>query len=673
MNRNNFWRARWPFLFVFLILWAAFLLSSYFRRYPLPVRPASGIWGELFFLLFIILIAWALGRKALKYLRNEFSTFLEESVFSLGLGLGILAYLVLGLGLVGLFYHWVAYLLLALLGLSLFREIKDILKTVIEKSREFVQIEPGFFGLLSGGLLLITTLLYFVSALAPPVFFDSMVYHLAVPSIHIQHHRILPIPFNLYSNFPMTGEMLYTLALLLKGDILAKLINFIFGPLILLAIFSFSSRYLNRKIALLAAVIFYTAPLVGMNSILTTVDLELTLFSALSIYALVSWFHSKKRNWLISAGIFSGLALGTKYTAILLVFILLGLGILLKRILEDREKFPKVLKELVIFSLVALAVASPWYIKNIIYTGNPIYPFLYKIFGGSHWNDFNAQRWMTHLRSQGMRESTFWNYLRLPWLITMREGSFGWGSLGPLFLLSLPLILFTKGLNRVIKYLAIYCGIYFLFWTFSQQYLRSLLPCLVFLSIIAAYLLLRLASFRKHLFWLISLLLIVVFTSNLYHFVIGEASVFYPWPVALGLERREHYLARNLPYYEVIDYANHHLSSQAKILFIGQTRGYYCKRKFIANTVFNDTVIIDLIRDSGNIEKLLENLKELGITHILYDPLEARRLTQQYSYFNWRDERETEIYEDFRQNYLKQICTKNNVYLYRIRYESRED
>jgi len=500
-----------------------------------------------------------------------------------------------------------------------------------------------------------------------------MVYHLAVPSIYIQYHRILPVPVNLYSNFPMTGEMLYTLALLLESDILAKLINFIFGPLILLAIFSFSSRYLNRKIALLAAVIFYTAPLVGMNSILTTVDLELTLFSTGSIYALVNWFHSKKRNWLISAGIFSGFALGTKYTAILLVFILLGLGILLKRILEDREKFPKALKELVIFGLVALVVASPWYIKNMIYTGNPIYPFLYKIFGGNYWSDFNAQRWMIHLKGHGVKGTTFWNYLRLPWLVTVGEGSFGWGSISPLFLLSMPLILFVRRLNRVIKYLAIYSGIYFLFWAFSQQYFRSLLPCLVFLSIIAAYLLLRLASFKKHLFWLVSLLLVVVFTSNLYCFVSGEASLFYPWPVAFGLEKRGHYLAQHLPYYEVINYANYHLPPRAKILFIGETRGYYCKRKFIANTAFNDTVIVDLIRDSGTIEKLLEKLKELEITHILYNSREARRLTEQYNYFNWRDEREMELYEDFRQNCLKQICAKNNVYLYRIRYESRED
>ena len=42
----------------------------------------------------------------------------------------------------------------------------------------------------------------------------------------------------------------------------------------------------------------------------------------------------------------------------------------------------------VIFSLLALTVAAPWYLRNWAVMGNPVYPF---VWGGQLWDAFRAE------------------------------------------------------------------------------------------------------------------------------------------------------------------------------------------------------------------------------------------------------------------------------------------
>jgi hypothetical protein len=39
------------------------------------------------------------------------------------------------------------------------------------------------------------------------------------------------------------------------------------------------------------------------------------------------------------------------------------------------------------FALVVLVAAAPWYVRNTVETGNPLYPFGYGVFGGRHWSN----------------------------------------------------------------------------------------------------------------------------------------------------------------------------------------------------------------------------------------------------------------------------------------------
>src|SRR6185436_7140355 len=74
----------------------------------------------------VLLVSAGLGRRLAHFIKVPFASGLEELVFAAGLGFGTLAYIILALGLLGLLYPEAAYVLLVLLGLTLFVDIKAI-------------------------------------------------------------------------------------------------------------------------------------------------------------------------------------------------------------------------------------------------------------------------------------------------------------------------------------------------------------------------------------------------------------------------------------------------------------------------------------------------------------------------------------------------------------------
>jgi len=151
-----------------------------------------------------------------------------------------------------------------------------------------------------------------------------------------------------------------------------------------------------------------------------------------------------------------------------------------------------------------------------------------------------------------------------------------------------------------------------------------------------------------------------------------------PWGVVLGRESREEYLYRDsigrnlMPYYyPVVKYINENLPLDAKVLFIGEARGYYCERNFVTVLAEDShTIVIRLVRFCKDTDELLEKLRNLGITHVLYNRREAYRL-RGYKIFDWQGD-DFPIFHKFWWNNLKLICAEKDVYLFEVRYEGNE-
>ena len=96
--------------------------------------------------------------------------------------------------------------------------------------------------------LLAVWALVFVLNLAPPsgADYDSLVYHLAVPAQYARLGRIEALPFDHHSYFPFTLEMLYGVALQLRGPVFAKLFHWLMLPLGALTLIAFGQRAQTR-------------------------------------------------------------------------------------------------------------------------------------------------------------------------------------------------------------------------------------------------------------------------------------------------------------------------------------------------------------------------------------------------------------------------------------------
>ena len=143
--------------------------------------------------------------------------------------------------------------------------------------KELTLLEAFGFALLGSFLVL-----NFMSALGPEYFYDSLVYHLAMPKLYLLHKQIIPTPSMIYSGVPFATEMLYGLSLSLGTETLAKLIHYGFGVAIAGAIYSWCQKFINRKAALLATLLFYSAPLVCFASSVAKVELALTFYLLLA-------------------------------------------------------------------------------------------------------------------------------------------------------------------------------------------------------------------------------------------------------------------------------------------------------------------------------------------------------------------------------------------------------
>jgi hypothetical protein len=94
------------------------------------------------------------------------------------------------------------------------------------------------------------------------------------------------------------------------------------------------------------------------------------------------------------------------------------------------------------------------------------------------------------------------------------------------------------------------------------------------------------------------------------------------WQVPLNLKTKAQYLKEDHPGYNVSYYAgaefiNKELPADAVVLFVGEERGYYCRRKFITASVFDVNPLVEAANSSSSAEDIYGKLKSLGVSHLL--------------------------------------------------------
>jgi hypothetical protein len=617
-------RLAWPLIASLPVAWVFVVYLAYYAVHkPLTLTVVGALADrvtDLAVWMGLLFVATALGHRLTK--RLTFDSRLEELILAAGCGLGFVSLLILGLGIAGGLNRWVVYGLALVAFLLLLPDLKAVVQLVRGLQR------PTFESLLDRlllGYLLVVLLLSLVACLAPPVAWDSQVYHLTGPKLYIERGRItgdIDIP---YLGFPSLLEMLFLAGMLLKGDMVANLVHFTYAVLTVCLLYSFTRRHLQASTPWLASAIYLSAPSIVLVSTWAYVDLGLAFYTLAAFYAFITWRASTSSHWLVLTGILSGFALGVKYTAVLTP-IVLGLLLIWE---HRRQRAVGSVRNLLFLSLSTAAVACPWYLKNWVLTGNPFYPFF---FGGRFWDEYRAwwySRWGTGLLHEPLR------LLLAPWEMSIMgvEGKAGYeATIGPVLLACLPLLLvallWRKGRqsdSTILSYAAALCGAHYLLWLYGVaqsgllQQTRLLFPIFPLLSILASIAVERISVLDVKGFSLqrfVLMALAVTLCLNVLSFLVSF-SADTPLPFFLGLETRDQYLERHLgDYYRTISYLNEKLPSSSRVLFLWEPRSYYCRGECLPDAILD--AFLHLRYMYGDAEGIAEHLRAQGVSHVLF-------------------------------------------------------
>jgi hypothetical protein len=601
------------------ILWVSAAIGGLIAlRWVFPERPfdyvgtramLDGVFA-LGLLGVVLLLAAGLGSRMLRWMKVEDLSSLETALFAVPIGLGIIAYGVLALGLAGLLQSWSIFIWLLLLWVWAWRELKRIADRFPASLRDLggrwlgLRGEYKAFSIITSIILIATV----VQCLAPPVEPDALIYHLQAPRLFLQAGGIAPMPDFTPAAFPFTIEMLFTLGLSFGSDTFAKLIHLSYGIFLVLGVFAAGKHYLSAEGGGLSAAILLTMPILPVWASLAYVDLGWALYEFLALYAIIGWGERQKRGWLYLSGLFMGLALGSKYLASGGAAVL-GLWILWQ---SRGQGGRTVLLNGAVFGFTALLVASPWYLKNWLWYSNPVYPFLEGVTGqGSG---------LLKLESGG-NVFGLWDYLLLPLNLYIHRESFA-GVYGSIEILSLlfPLVFLLPWIrkSRILSWFALLTLFRFIFWAVtSHDRIRYLLPAFPALCLLSSHVLGELATQRVLIRWkrVLQLGLVGGLVATTMVYTILFLLQMGPLPVVLGLETKDGFLRRELLNYPAHQYIMNNLPQNARVFTLWDGRAYYCDLRCFPD--FFQAGWTRLVQADPEILGVAAGLQEMGVTHLL--------------------------------------------------------
>ncbi|MCX5782198.1 MAG: glycosyltransferase family 39 protein [Elusimicrobia bacterium] len=567
----------------------------------------------------------------------------EKLMFSTVLGLGIFSLLGFFLGIFGFYFKTVFLTITAIFSFfgfsAIYKNFEMTRKRFLlrEKLALFLVCVIAFFNLLG--------------ALTPELFYDSQFYQLGVLVHWLKEHKMLTTNFIPASYFPFNINMLYLMGLSINNEITAKLIHYSCGLLIVYAVYIFSEKYFNRTTAVFSALIFYSIPQVATVSWKTAIELGIGIFEFGAVFALVNYIVSKKKQWFIISAIFCGFSMGSKYTGIVFCYFALIGTLIIQGVMAKENSF-KIFKSVFFFSLIAMITCLPWYLRNFIYSGNPVFPFFWEKIG------YEKIHLTKSLFLDPPRpEFNFLNYFLFLWPLTM--GKLQQETvLGPVFLVFAVFLFMYRKIDLEIKILFGYLFISFIFWVLlGRFYLRYFIPTLPVVSVIFAYYIAnhKNAKFAKNGIYVL-LIIITLGNISFSNYLLWATQD--PLRYLIGQQSKKEYLSTQrtsypCPYYQTLEYANRKLNPKAKLLFLGETRGLYCERQFITSGAGDFNPMVEWVSQCKNGKDLYDKIISNGITHILLNVPETMRL-KNYETFYW-DAKSFTVFCEFWSKYVKEI------------------
>jgi hypothetical protein len=329
-------------------------------------------------------------------------------------------------------------------------------------------------------VLLLTPIL--LLPLFPPTMWDEISYHLPYARYYVQNHGLVVNQNLRYPLYSHNIDLLYSLALLFYDDILAHLFHTAAALLTTAGIYYLGKETHSKVAGVLAASIFLSSKAVLVMMKTSYIDLGLTLFVFFAFFCVAKWSLTREDRWLYLAGFAVGIALGSKYSGFFY------LSLLTVWVVLDARKLGPAAK----FILPAIIFGSPWYIRNFFISGDPLSPFGGNTFGFWLWNKNDLIGQGRDLLIAHGTPKTFLSLLKLPWNLVFHDELYFQDGISPGILALYPCFFFFRWLSPFYRKVALYVLLNILFWFFSTQIVRYLLPTLPMMALLSSVSLLKL-------------------------------------------------------------------------------------------------------------------------------------------------------------------------------------
>jgi len=475
--------------------------------------------------------------------------------------------------------------------------------------------------------------LQLIVALTPLIFYDLQVYHLLAPSEFLRTGSLTQIPWNVLTNSPLAIQLTVGMSLALDASgQLAKLLFAILGCLLCAGIFELI-RPAGRRAALLATLFVLCFPEFWIMQTLGVVDLAIAAFL---IFGTI-WLRQALRDsqWLpaILSGISFGLAMGSRYQAVILTTLAIAqaLGEHLIRVRPGLQLRRPLLQLMLVVLLITLFV-SPWLIRNYSHLGNPVYPLMQGTWGAIEWSPMQDSQFRAEALGPPLNEISATQKILAPVMLLFAfPSNILFGSillLGSLAALASPI--------RELRFASVIGLAGLVVWGLIRPTAGTALLRYNAVSIVLLLAATGAVLASGKLFAKAGPAIAAILASA--SIVLAIADLQRSLPVAQSLidpQVRLAFQELNVPSWAAFDYANEHLDPiHDRILVLGETRGLWLHVPYFAPSAFNGPQLDAIFDGNSDPDMWQQKLAALGVTYLLISYPEFQRLHTKYAYLN---------------------------------------
>lgn len=611
MSRGKLWTLA-------LVLWIGAVLLRY-QRVESP-EPLAALGLALGWLVVLTMACLGPGLPLVRCLHGARLPRLERLVLGVGVGSGVLMAAAAGLALLHLLRPTSVTVTLTIATLAgvpaALRELRGVPRLACRGS----WIPILMLAVASGVTLL--------AVLTPSPFYDQLHYHLAFPFHWLRSGTLTVFPRHSYSFFPANMGLLFAYALATFGPWAAQAIHWWTGAVAVAATGALAARLAGPRAGWRGAALLALTPSVLLVATWAAADLGTTAFAACAWLAIMAAHRDpdlgQRRSWWGLAGALAGLACGCKLLGLAVVAAPLAMVACL---VGPARGWPRLTRQALPLALGVTLAFAPWAARNLALTGNPLYPFLAGWLGGTPGG--TATPGAAHgAQAIARLGSPLAAPLQVLTLTTFEPGGDA-GAIGPLYLALAPLAFWAVARCRRRGAGILVAGVLLgaLGWAMGPPLGRYALPLLVPLAALEAAGLTLLRTHVTRKWWsLVDGLLALALTWNL----VGGMSALELRRLAASLGRADsqEIMRAYASYYSAVRFVNEELPAGARILLVGESRAMYLDRDVDVEDPFQVPRLVELARSCMTPEEIAGRLRSDGITHVLINWHEARRIAE---------------------------------------------